>query len=177
MTPERARLLAELLTEIYEKDGGFIPDPAYRPLQHLCSWGAVELFLTRENGRELLLRYRNDDPWDGWHVIGGYVKPPETIQAFADRTVQEEKAGMTSAVNFRQIATAKWLDHPFSFPLSALVVCLPVGKIIERDDLRWFSVDDLPFGRMIHPKHDLYLDVYLGFLRNPERYCPVIGEE
>jgi 8-oxo-dGTP pyrophosphatase MutT (NUDIX family) len=176
MTPERAQLLAELLTEVYEKDRGFIPDPAYRPLHHLCSWAAVELLLTRHLGHEVLLRYRNDDPWDGWHVIGGYVKPRETIQAFANRAVKEEKAGMIGVTNLKQIATAKWLDHPYGFPFCALLVCEPVGQVVERKDLRWFHVDSLPFGKMLHSKHDLYLRTYLGYLNNPGRYCPIIGE-
>lgn len=176
MTPEWDRLLAKLLSEVAEENRNFVPNAAYRPLHGLCSWGAVELFLTRDNGQELLLRYRRDEPWDGWHVIGGYVKPKESVQAFVDRTVREEKAGMTSATNFKQIGTAKWLDHPFSFPLCVLLVCEPVGEVVEGKSLRWFSVDHLPFGKMIHPKHDLYLATYLSYLKNPERYCPIIGE-
>lgn len=179
MTPERARLLAKLLTEVYEEDKGFIPEPAYIPFHKLCSWGAAELLVVRKNGQEVLLRYRSDYPWNGWHIIGGYIRPFESISAFADRAIREEEAGLTGVTNFKQIAIAKWLDHPtgfLRFPFCALFVCEPVGDVIEREDLRWFSIGNLPFGRMIHPKHDLYLMVYLKYLKNPERYCSIIGE-
>lgn len=176
MTPERAELLGELLTEVIEKDRRFIPGPAYNLVQKLVSWAAVELLLVRNQGEEVLLRYRHDAPWDGWHVIGGYVKPLETIQAFADRAVQEEKAGMTGVRHFKQIAITKWLDHPITYPFCALLVCEPVGEVIEWKDLKWFPIDSLPFGKMLHPKHELYLETYLKYLKHPERYCPIIGE-
>lgn len=178
MTPERAALLAELLLEVCEKDGGFIPNSAFRPFHRLCSWAAVETLMVSPDGQKVLLRYRNDPPWDGWHIVGGYVKPKETVQAFADRAAKEEKANIIGLVNFKVIAICKWLDHPYSFPFCALMVCNPLGEIVERDDLRWFDVNDLPLSRMLHRKHVLYLEHYRDwFLNNPERWCPVIGEE
>jgi len=177
MTSEREALLAELLNEVYEKENGFIPTPAYHPFHRICSWGAVEVLMISVDGKRVLLKYRDDLPFSGWHVVGGYVRPKETIQMFADRTAKEERADITGMINFRCIAICKWLDHPFSFPLCALMVCNPLGDIIERDDLKWFHVDNLPLGRMIHKKHILYLEHYRDyFLKNQEHWCPVIGE-
>jgi hypothetical protein len=176
MTPERAELLAELLTEVREKEAGYLPVQAFRSMHKLCSWAAVELLIVKNNGQEVLLRYRNDEPWDGWHVIGGYVKPFESIQAFANRAVKEEKSGITSVKNLKHIATSKWLDHPYSFPYCSLIVCEPIGQVDQNEYLRWFSVGNFPSGKMVHPKHELYLETYLKYLKNPERYCPIIGE-
>lgn len=177
MTPEKAVLLSELLAEVYEEDRGFIPDLAYHPFHHICSWAAVEVLMISTDCQRVLLRYRNDPPWDGWHVVGGFVKPKETVQAFADRAAREEKAGIVGVTNFKIIAICKWLDHPYGFPFCALMVCNPLGQIVERDDLKWFHVSDLPLDRILHKKHVLYLEHYRDhFLKNPERWCPVIGE-
>ncbi len=175
MSPERVRLLAELLTEVWGVNQGFVPDPAYRPLQKLVSWGAGEVLIVRNDGQEILLRHRADD-FIGWHVPGGYIRPQESIQAFCDRTALEDAGVRGGVVNIRQIATLKWLDHIFSWPFCALLVCQTVERVQEREDLRFFSVGDLPFANMIHPKHALYLETFIEYLKHPERSCPVIGE-
>jgi 8-oxo-dGTP pyrophosphatase MutT (NUDIX family) len=187
MTPERNELFKELIREIINEDGGFIgklstggaDQESWELVQKLVSWGAVELLITRNGGQEVLLRHRTDDPWNGWHVIGGYVRPKESIQAFANRAVSEEKAGMTAVTNFRQIGISKWLDHPRTYPLCSVLVCDLVGDTVvkEREDLRWFSLDELPLGKMLHTKHELYLEAYVDFVRNhPQQYCLILGE-
>lgn len=175
MTLERQGLLGELLKEV-EAEGGFIPDPAYRPLQRLCSWAAVEVFIVSKDGQKVLLRHRNDDPWDGWHVIGGYVKPKESIQQFCNRALREDTGSPSGVIILGQIATSKWLDHPFTFPFCSVILCNLVEEIIECKDFRFFHVSELPMCHMLHPKHVLYLETYLNYLKHPERICPIIGE-
>ncbi len=175
MSPKRARLLAELLDEV-RTEGGFIPDQAYRPFHKLCSWSAVETLIVSRDMQSVLLRYRSDDFGDGWHVVGGYIKPKETIHQFCNRAALED-AGMEDGVRILgQIAVSKWLDHHFGFPLCVLVICNSIGAIVEREDLKFFSVDKLPMGKMWHPKHVLYLKTYLDYLKHPERICPILGE-
>jgi ADP-ribose pyrophosphatase YjhB (NUDIX family) len=177
MSSERGNLLAELLEEVWEVNGGFIPEEAYRLLHKLVSWGAGEVLIARNDGQEVLLRNRAVDSWSGWHVPGGYIRPQESVQAFCDRTALEDADIHGGVVNIRQIATMKWLDHMFSWPLCMLLVCEVVEQIKERDDLRFFSVEHFPPAKeMLHSNHVLYLETYIEYFKHPERQCPIIGE-
>lgn len=176
MTKEEGEELGRLLTKVWEVNQGFIPDSAYRPLQKIVSWAAIEVLIVRNNGREALLRHRSDPPWNGWHVPGGYVRPGESIQAFCNRSAKED-AGISGGVfNIRHILTTKWLDHPFTWPFCIMNVCEVRETVQERDDLRFFSVEEFPLDQMLHPKHVMYLEMYAKYLENPWPPCPIIGE-
>ena len=177
LTPKaRGKLLGRLLQELARRRDRWIPGPAYKPFHQLCTWGAGEVLVVdpKKKGR-VLLRYRSDDPWDGWQVMGGYIKPLESVQEFCNRTVQED-AGLGEVKVVGVLATSKWLNHPFSFPLCVLLLCYPVGEVVEREDLRWFEIGDLPFNKMQHPRHRDYLEAYLAYLKNPDKICPILGE-
>ena len=156
MTPERVELLKELLREIVA-DGGFIPDEdSWRLVQKLVSWAAVEVLLTRNGGKEFLLRHRNDD-FTGWHIIGGYVRPKEGLLESCRRNAKKD-AGVTDvSIISGVIAVQKWLDHPYGYPVSIVIPCAFSGEVEERDDLRFFS--EIPKD-IINGNHRRYLEIY-----------------
>lgn len=170
MELEKERLLAELLEEVVQKEGSYLPEKAYFLIHRLVCWGAVEVLITRNEGKEFLLRYREDKWFRGWHIPGGYIKPTESIQEACNRMAQED-AGVDSVNGLKLVAVMKWSDHPFSAPLCLLLTCEPNEKVVERNDLKFFS--DVP-EPMIHRNHILYLQTYLEYLRSQEGFTPVI---
>jgi len=139
--------LARLLEVVAEKDGGFIPDLAYRPMHKLVPWPAVEVLIYTdlidvrcyEHYAKILLSWR-DDEFRGWHIPGGYMKPNESYQDACNRHVRKEKIA-EAVTNLQLIATHVWLasEHPFGYPISLIIACKAVGQIVERDDLKWFE--------------------------------------
>lgn len=74
MTPDRAKLLAELLTELSEDPKGFIPDEAWNAAQKAFALPYLELAIVRraaDGALEILLSHRTDKYWNGWHIPGG----------------------------------------------------------------------------------------------------------
>lgn len=143
--------LGRLLTIVGDKDGGFIPDAAYRPIHKLVPWPAVEVLVYNDQGR-FLLSYRNDE-FKGWHIPGGFMKPNENYQSACNRNVRKEKIAH-SVIDFRLISSHVWLkgEHPFGFPISLTIACKAVGEVIEREDLRWFSKIPTDIIPQQHPK-------------------------
>lgn len=170
MESKKERLLAELLREVTEKENGYIPEESYLLIHRLVSWGVVEVLITRNEGREFLLRYRHDKWFKGWHIPGGYVRPKESIQQACNRMAQED-AGIRGVSDLKLIAAMKWLDHPFASPFCLLLACQPVEEVVEKADLKFFStIPEI----LIHPNHTLYLQTYLDYLSNRERFTPAI---
>ncbi len=163
MTPERQQLLAELLKEVVEKDKKWIPDAAYPWVQKLVCWAAVEVMITGP-GQSILLRKRENDPYglNGWHIIGGYIRPGETLHAASSRHARED-TGVCGVKYLRLIGGQQWTDHPLGFPYSNLVVCEADGVIQERDDLKFFSQIPSP---LIHPNHRRYLEIFFQMAWN-----------
>ena len=63
MTPERAKLLGELLEELAKDPQGFVPDEAWMPTQKAFSFPYVELAVIRRaptDKIQILLKYRSE---------------------------------------------------------------------------------------------------------------------
>ncbi|HXK41160.1 MAG TPA: NUDIX hydrolase [Candidatus Paceibacterota bacterium] len=170
MNLEKSKLLADLLTEIKEKDGGFIPEEAWKPIHKLVRWTAVEVLIVNSLTNQFLLNYRDTPDFKGWHIIGGYVRPGENITQASNRMAKEE-AGLDGVANLKLIAVCPWKGHPYSFPLSVVFVCEPIGLLTERDDLKWFS--EIP-ENIAFPEHKLFLRSYAEFLKNPLGFAKLL---
>ena len=170
MKQQKSKLLADLLTEVKEKDGGFIPEEAWKPIHKLVRWAAVEVLIVNSLTNQFLLSYRDTPDFRGWHIIGGYIKPGENITQASNRMAKEE-AGLDGIANLKLIAIYPWNGHPYSFPLSVVFVCDPVGSPKEHEGLKWFS--DIP-KNMAFPEHELFLRSYAEFLKNPLGFAKLI---
>lgn len=170
MNPEKSKLLAELLTEVKEKDGGFIPEEAWKPIHKLVRWAAVEVLIANPSSNQFLLSYRDTPDFKGWHIIGGYLKPHENITQASNRMAKEE-AGLYGVTNLRLVSVCPWKNHPYGYPLSVVFVCEPVGLLIERDDLKWFS--KTPEDMAFH-EHAIFLQAYTDFLEDPSKFAKLL---
>ena len=185
MTPEKVVLLNKLLQEAID-DGRILPDGSWELVQQLTSWTAPELVIVSDDFRKVLLHFRKDDPrneetkilrpeyigkWRGWlgqHFCGGYMRPMETFQNSCDRMAKE--VGISGGVEMLGVTfVRKWLDHPYSFPVSIGVVCKATGPVTETDNVRFFGAEEIPsIEEFIHPSHYEFLMTY--FLRLSDYY-------
>ncbi len=154
--------LGRLLTIVAEKDGGFIPDAAYRPIHKLVPWPAVEVLIYRNDG-SFLLSYRDDD-FKGWHIPGGFMKPGESYWEACCRNARKENICDT-VQDMRLISSHIWTrgEHPFGFPISITIACKAGGKVVEREDLRWFT--EIP-DDIIPQNHPGFLRHFINLFRN-----------
>lgn len=112
---------------------------------------AVELFLVRDGA--VLLTWRDDAQWRGWHVPGGFVGVGETL-GDAGRRIAARELGVQLEVE-TVVADYAWPDHPCGAVLSLLCACTCVGQPSEG---RYF--DTLP-EPMVH-RHDEIVSRFRG---------------
>src|SRR5262252_8198734 len=116
MTPERAKLLGELLTELSQDARGFIPDEAWLPAQRAFALPYVEMAIVRRRPRskiEILLTNRNDENWNGWHIPGGLWRTRQTLDECVASLVQTELNKDARVSLLAQGMWEKWHDHPY----------------------------------------------------------------
>ncbi len=142
MTPERGRLLADLLREMREQDRGFFPEEAWTEIHRSFAIPYVEVLLTRRapDGRVdvfLTRRGAGDPVWPGrpWHIPGGMWRVGDTLEQACRKVAKSELGIEIGAVT--EIATFKWPDHPVGNPISHICVCEAAGTPAESEDARY----------------------------------------
>lgn len=140
MKPERARLLAELLNEMREVDGGWIPQEAWYSVQKTFALPYVEVLIVRrrQDGQyEFLLVYRADEHFVGWEIPGGLWKTRLTVEEGCADVAQRELGIKVRFV--AEVMTKKWLDHPYGYPISHVCLCEPLERIEETEHRQFFT--------------------------------------
>lgn len=158
MTPERVKLLGELLKEM-TRENEFIPKEAWLPLQDAVVTSWVELAVPKktDQGWELLLTYRKDKNWDGWHIPGGMWKVQyPTFQDICNAVAKRELG--TEVEYLRNVYTVKWTKHPFAHPLAIVCICKAKGEILETETTKFFARKEVP-SNIINSYHREYIDV------------------
>ena len=141
MTPERAKLLGELLEELAKDPQGFVPDEAWMPTQKAFSLPYVELAVIRRASSDkiqILLKYRSDKDWQGWHLPGGVWRTRQTLEECIVALSARELGEGTRLNLLEKGAWEKWHDHPYGHPISHVAICRS-GIITETEQLKWFA--------------------------------------
>ena len=129
-------------------------------LHKLVPLPAVEVLITRNEGKEFLLADRHDQWWNGWHIPGSYMRRNESFENVCNRVARDE-VGIGSITNPSLVGVHKWTSHPFGAPVSIVLSCQPAGEIIETEKLKFFS--SIPPSAI--PVHAIFLDFYLSDFR------------
>lgn len=143
MSPEDEARLGELLAEMGKDPKGFFPQGAWDPLQKAFALPYLELLIVRRSWRswfrrQILLSYRSDEFWKGWHIPGGLWR---TRHSLVDGVASLAKKELGPDARLKILVKGgweKWLDHPYGYPISHLVICSS-GSVVESDTLKWFS--------------------------------------
>jgi ADP-ribose pyrophosphatase YjhB (NUDIX family) len=101
-----------------------LPPPVWRALAGIAPVLAVEVLVTR-SGREVLMTYRDDDDWTGWHVPGGFVGCGEAVETACGRIARRELG--VDVRTERILGAFTWPDHPYAHAVSLLCVCTAPG--------------------------------------------------
>lgn len=144
MTPERAKLLGELIEEM-NREGGYIPDEAWLPINRAFVIPFVEVAVVRQLDSEwqLLLGHREDEFWQGWEIPGGIWKAQSQTIEDACNAVAKGELGVH--VDFIRLAKVyKWTDNPRGHPLSLVCICQTDDEVQETDTKKFFGKKNLP---------------------------------
>lgn len=121
--------LVELLDQLKREElrSPSLPRPVWRALAGLVPQVAVEVLLTRD-GHDLLLVFRDDEDWQGWHIPGGWMACGESVDQAADRVALRE---LGIHVRVKQVLDAyAWPDHPYAHAVSILCVCERAERLV-----------------------------------------------
>src|SRR5207249_3935941 len=90
--------------------------------------------------------------WNAWHTAGGFVFAGESMndackRHAADLGIQIEVAnsvGINGMIGWREDMT-----HPYGWDNNGHLVqhyflCHPTSSVVETDELRWFTKDEVP---------------------------------
>ena len=166
MTPERARLLGELLTELAADPSGFIPDEAWLPAQQAFALPYIEMAIVRRdaNGKvQILLTYRDDKDWTGWHVPGGLWRTKQTVDECLAALARQELGADVQVIFLDKGEWEKWHNHPEGNAISHVAICRG-ENIVETATVQWF--DGVPEGMI--DDHGHHAGFIGGVLRQVE---------
>ncbi len=171
-TAEEERELVRLLRKV-EASGSYWPsEESFRAAHSVMPHWAPELVITRigdEGVLEILLaRYDGgiEEFRDLWHIPGGYGNVRDRVGVSADevgwdvgtlkntvlRVGNREVKVPLLVLNHlgmfwwrrREGIELQSEEHPYGYPLSIYLDCLPEEDVVEDENLRYFRVDQLP---------------------------------
>lgn len=103
-----------------------MPQEVFYALRGIVALTAVEVLVVDDRNR-VLLTWRDDEHWRGWHLPGGFVAPFEPLAAACSRIAQRE---LMADVQFeRVIDAASWADHPYASVVSIVCRCRASGPL------------------------------------------------
>lgn len=124
------------------RDGGAVPNmprDVFHVIGRLVPLIAVEIGIVHSCKRELLLTWRDDDLWYGWHIPGGYVGVHETVREACERIAQRE---LGIGVKFTALLDSySWTDHPLGSVVSLVCRCSTHSAPQEG---KWFDSPPTP---------------------------------
>jgi ADP-ribose pyrophosphatase YjhB (NUDIX family) len=138
MLEKEIKLLAGLLLKMLKECGDFIPEGVWLIIHKIFALPYLELAIVRQvNGEvEILLTHRVDKYWSGWHIPGGLWRTHQTLEA-GIASIAKNELGIE--VELLAIGVwEKWMNHPYGYPISHVVICSPKTEIIETGKLGWF---------------------------------------
>jgi len=117
-------ILNNLLKKVKPTSKG-VPEEVFEGLIHLVPFIALEIVVVNKKG-EMLLTWRDDKYWRGWHFPGGLLRYRETFKKRLNETVKRELG--TLLKSFRFLFTENYLNGKRSHDVSLVFKCVLSGK-------------------------------------------------
>src|SRR3990172_6433859 len=143
MQRARALLLADVLREMREQDGGHFPAEAWNEIHRSFAIPYVELVIPRRAAAAhlefFLSRREADDPnWTGrpWHIPGGIWRVHQTMDEACNGVASRELG--ISVASSAEVMTYKWPNPPYANPISPVCVCVPSTAPTETEAARFW---------------------------------------
>lgn len=120
------------------------------------------------NTGKLLLEYRTDSGWDGWHTIGGFVHAGETRHEACLRHAKDAGLNIRIATEVGLKGMIDWRDdvnHPYGWDNNGhlcqdMFLCELLTPVKETDKLRWFESNA---NIQMLRDHQLHRDAYHNY--------------
>lgn len=123
----------------------WFPVEIFEKLHQAISWWAVELVITRRDGREILLTKYDGKYFKGqWHIPGGFALRDETLTQMANRISRRELERGIRLMKLVEIYKWKPSEHPLGRALSIFYLCRLAERIVETETMKYFPVNRLP---------------------------------
>lgn len=127
----------------------------------------------KNNALQALLIRRDREPFkDKWAIPGGYVRMSENLEQAAVRVLKEKTD--VDNVYLEQLYT---FGDPLRHPDSRVITCVYFAlvryedvKVVESDDVAWYSIDELP---PLAFDHKEIIDYTRARVRLSLKTCPV----
>ena len=94
-----------------------LPFPILEALRGLAPAPVVELCVVGPGGA-LLLTWREDEHWTGWHFPGGFMGPGESVARACERIAQRELGASFALEGVAGVEC--WPAHPYASPVALL---------------------------------------------------------
>jgi ADP-ribose pyrophosphatase YjhB (NUDIX family) len=126
LDPVRTTALVQELGALAEAGLGIpsMPFPILSALKSLAPLPTAELCIYDESG-SVLLTWRDDKYWHGWHFPGGFIAPGESLAEACDRIARRELGAGFQLAGVAGIEC--WKRHPYA----SVVALLCRGKLLE----------------------------------------------
>jgi len=156
-TPTEAEI--ELAASILSRlPGGFLPLPIFHEVARLVTTPTMEVAPMRmaANGiAEILLTYRNDKHWQGWHIPGTVIRStdePDSFHTGFQRVLTEELNGSVTYLTEPQYVNQKFWDVARGRELDA--VHFVEVSVADESQLpgTFFAVNAIPEDTVEHHK-------------------------
>ena len=161
---EQIELTAHLIEEIEEPDGR-IDSRIFRAILPKFPSIPIELMVLDEDDKVLMI-YRKDIEYDGFHIPGTVLRNNETVPQAVDRLFKSEviSGTFTSVENVGMTEISKGTkpgDNPTRHEVSLLYLAhIKAGSY--KGDGTFFPIDDLPENTLSH--HVVLIDKFKNYL-------------
>lgn len=155
--------LARLMERRIQNTGGLLGSRVWYTAQRSFIFPYTEVAILNPNSSSILLDYRTDEFWNGWHIPGGRWQDPKLSVDQACNEVSKRELGVS--VRFlKDVMFYKWNDHPYGYPLSLVCLCDSPDQVSESDTRRFFT--EVPDDMV--PHHGDFLQACFDYLKTPE---------
>lgn len=159
------RKIKHFATGDFQSHASQLPDEAYGAVIDNVVIATVDCIVVNPNGR-MLLGKRQQEPWPDWFVIGGRMRPGETVEQAAQRTVERE-IGLVGIDPARfvllEVASHVWAKRQ-QLPQENGLHCISIAMVLiltaeeaaavkqneEYSELKWEQVEKVVVGKY-HP--------------------------
>lgn len=119
LTKKEVEQLAMLLKKIENPQQG-LPQPVFDALCHVIPFISCELAVVNKKG-ELLLTWREDEWWSGWHFPGGLMRYGESVDVRIKKMALDETGIRVKKYSF--LFPANYTKSPRANGVSLVFVC------------------------------------------------------
>jgi len=128
----------------------------------------IDTLVLKENKILLVKRVKQLLEGGKWGVIGGFVEPNETLKESVAREVHEETGYNVENITLLTVIDRPDRPHEDRQNISFVFFCTATNKDGEKDweseEVRWFSLDELPSADQLAFDHDYDITLYKEYL-------------